>query len=109
MGMRSRRKGKTGELELAGYLTKQGFKSRRGRQYSGDPTTPDVISTLPFHIECKRTEALSIYKALEQAQSDAGDQPVVVFHRRNHKTWVVILSAEEFLTLIPKNSKGDVP
>jgi hypothetical protein len=63
-----------------------------------------VISTLPFHIECKRTESLSAYKALEQAEADAGDKPAVVFHRRNRKPWITILTAEDFLKFL--NGQG---
>ena len=100
MGKISRNKGKRGELELAHFLTDHGFESRRGRQYSGDPSAPDVISTLPLHIECKRTETLSAYKALEQAEADAGGKPVAVFHRRNKKPWITILLADEFLKLV---------
>jgi len=53
---------------------------------------------MPYHIECKRTEKLSLYKALEQAEDDAGDEtPAVVFHRRNGKQWVVIMGGDEWL------------
>ena len=100
MGRKSLNKGKRGELELAVFLSECGFESRRGRQYSGDPSAPDVISTLPFHIECKRTESISIYPVLEKAQRDAGDRPAVIFHRRNGKPWVTILTADELLKLI---------
>jgi Holliday junction resolvase len=103
MGATSKRKGAAGELELAKFLSKRGFKSRRGRQYSGDPSAPDVISTLPFHIECKRTESLSAYKALAQAEADAGDKPAVVFHRRNNKPWITILTADEFLQIVKRH------
>jgi Holliday junction resolvase len=105
MGRMSRNKGKRGERELSQFLTERGFESRRGRQYCGDPSAPDVISTLPFHIECKRTEIINTYKALEQAESDAGDQPAVIFHRRNHKPWITILTAEDFLKLVNGQSK----
>jgi hypothetical protein len=100
VGKASLDKGKRGERELAAYLNERGFKSRRGRQYHGGPSAPDVISTLPLHIECKRTETLSAYKALAQAETDAGDRPAVVFHRRNNKPWITILSADAFLKLV---------
>jgi Holliday junction resolvase len=100
MGKMSKRKGARGELELAKFLSKRGFKSRRGRQFNGDPSAPDVISSLPFHIECKRTETLSVYNALAQAETDAGGRPAVVFHRRNNKPWITILTADAFLKLV---------
>jgi Holliday junction resolvase len=102
VGKASLDKGKRGERELAAYLNERGFKSRRGRQYHGDPSAPDVISTLPFHIECKRTEALSLYPVIEKAQADAGNQPAVIFHRRNNKPWLTILTATDFLDLMKR-------
>ena len=100
MGKMSKNKGKRGELELSHWLSERGHPARRGQQYSGSPDSPDVeCPSLPFHIECKRTETLSVYKALEQAQADS-DAPGVVFHRRNNRDWVVILDANDFLELL---------
>jgi len=99
MGKMSKNKGKRGELELAKFLIAHGHPARRGQQFKGGADSPDVISELPIHIECKRTETLSAYKALEQAQADSV-LPAVVFHRRNHKPWIVILDAQAFLELI---------
>ena len=54
-----------------------------------------------FHVEVKRTEALRLYAALEQAKSERrpGDIPAV-FHRANARPWVVVLDAGDFLTLV---------
>lgn len=101
MPINSNRKGKAGERELAKLLTDYGFPARRGQQFSGSPDSPDVISEIfPFHIECKRTESLSIYKAMEQAKNDAGKKPPCVFHRRNGGEWLAILRADDFLTVL---------
>jgi len=100
MGKRSLTKGKGGERELSHFLTSRGFPARRGRQYSGDPTAPDVVSELPLHIECKRTERLSVYPAIEQAASDSGNKPPLVCHRRNGKPWLAILHLDDLLTLL---------
>jgi hypothetical protein len=58
------------------------------------------VEGLPFvHVECKRVENLSLYKAFEQSSRDAaktGDIPAV-FHRRNHKPWVVIMSLSDWI------------
>ncbi len=103
MGMKSKRKGRVGELSAAKFLCDHGFPARRGRQYSGDPSAPDVIcDSLPFHIEVKRTETLSLYPVMEKAQQDAGDQPAVIFHRKNKKPWLTILSSTDFLNLIKR-------
>jgi hypothetical protein len=105
MGMMSKRKGKSAENEAAKLLSDAGFPARRGQQFCGSPDSPDVVcESLGFHIEVKRCEKLSLYKALEQAQSDAGDKPAVVFHRRNRKLWVVILDAEDFLKIVGDRS-----
>ncbi|HUW15133.1 MAG TPA: hypothetical protein VM537_35780 [Anaerolineae bacterium] len=104
MGKMSRSKGKRGELEWAAFLRSYGFEARRGRQHRGGPDSPDVITDCPLHFEVKRTEKLSVYPALEQAEQDAKTKepwvPPAVAHRRNGKDWVVILSAHDFLEMV---------
>lgn len=100
MSAMQKRKGANGERELAHYLTERGFPSRRGRQYSGDPTAPDVISELPLHIEAKRTERLSVYAAMDQAATDSGDKPPLVCHRRNGREWLAVMRLDDLLTLL---------
>jgi len=96
--MNSRQKGARGERELAAFLRGHGWESRRGQQYAGDPSAPDVVSEFPLHIECKRTERLSLYDALDQAARDA-DGPSAVFHRRNRHRWVVVIDADLFMEI----------
>ena len=43
MPIKSRTKGKVGELELAAKLSEAGFPATRGQQHSGSPDSPDVI------------------------------------------------------------------
>lgn len=84
-GKRSRDKGAEGERELAAELTWLfDCNAYRGRQFRGGPDSPDVATTIEgLHIECKRSEGISLYKALEQAVRDAADGEVgVVAHRR---------------------------
>jgi Holliday junction resolvase len=96
----SRNKGKTGERELANILKEHGYDARRGQQFSGANGDADVVGLPGIHIEVKRTETLSLYTALEQAESDAREGEIpVVFHRRNHKRWVVIMELEYFLNM----------
>jgi Holliday junction resolvase len=99
----SRAKGARGELELSAFLRSRGFEARRGQQNSGGVDSPDVITDLPgIHPEVKRTETLSVYVAMAQAIRDAaGAKTPVVFHKRNHKEWLVILRADDFLNLLP--------
>jgi len=102
VGKMQRDKGKTGELEVRDLLRRFGFEARRGQQFRGGPGSPDVVHSIEgFHMEVKRTEILSLYPAMDQATRDKapGEIPVV-FHRRSHKPWLVILDAEEFLMLL---------
>lgn len=102
MGKLSRNKGKVGEREVVALLKKYGFNARRGQQFCGANGDPDVMADLEgFHIEVKRVENLSIYKAMEQAEADAKDgEDPIVFHRRSRKNWLVVLDADAFLKLM---------
>jgi hypothetical protein len=102
MGRMSRNKGKRGEREAAAELGNLlGCASRRGVQYQGGPDSPDVVlEGVNIHVECKRTETLNVYKALEQAKNDAppGHVPVV-WHRRNGRESVLIVSTSDIVAL----------
>lgn len=97
MGRKSRNKGASGERELAHELSRLlGVEARRGCQYRGGPGSPDVVADIPeVHIECKRTERLRLYEALEQAIADAGEKVPIVAHRQNHKPWVAIVRLDD--------------
>lgn len=103
MGKSSREKGKRGEREFATALVKRGFDgARRGQQYRGGEHSADVVCAelSPLHFEVKRTEALRLWEALEQAERDAGQGEIpVVAHRANDRPWVVILKLDDLLTL----------
>lgn len=108
MGRMSRNKGKTGERELANILKEHGYDARRGQQFCGANGDADVVGLPGIHIEVKRTESLSLYPALEQAESDAREGEIpVVFHRRNHKRWVAIMELENFLNLYKGGNDAD--
>lgn len=101
----SRQKGARGEREWAGFLSDHGFQARRGQQFSGGTDSPDVICPLLaslFHPEVKRTEALRLYPALEQARRDAAGKTPYVAHRTNGQTWVVIMDATDWIDLVKK-------
>ena len=95
----SREKGKRGERELASKLREYGYEARRGVQYKGAPESPDVTGLPGVHIEVKRTERLSLYDALSQSKSDAGEDMPVVMHRKNNSEWVVIQPLEDWIKL----------
>ena len=100
--MNSNKKGKRGELEWVHWLKDHGHEARRGVQYSGSSDSPDVVSDLDnIHFEVKRTERLSIYKAFEQSDKDAGEDKIpVVVHRQNRKDWLVVMDARHWLRMV---------
>lgn len=56
---------------------------------------------IPFGIECKNTETLSIYKAIEQALTHCkkGDSPLVIFSR-NHSEVYAAIPFKELIQLL---------
>lgn len=102
----SRRKGKDGELELCRLLSSEGFAARRGQQHRGGPDSPDVVcDSLPgIHFECKRTERLNLYDALDQARDDAGERIPVVAHRRSDCRWLAVLDLRDLLAILRESS-----
>ncbi len=101
----SRAKGVKGEHEVRDLFRARGYVAKRGQQHEGGSDSPDVISPINWlHIEVKRTEALSIYKAMEQAFDDGGAfQTPTVWHRRNNKEWLVVMYADDFFDLIEED------
>ena len=107
----SKRKGKGGELELAKKLREYGYEVRRSVQYNGkaEEGQPDLLGLKGIHIECKRTEALRLYDAVDQAKRDAtgtNDLPVV-FHRRNNCEWLAIMPLDNFMELYKEWEKNN--
>lgn len=102
MAKMSRDKGGRGEREVRDIFRKHGFWAERGVQRDGSTGSPDVKTELDewLHVEVKRVEALSLYKAMAQAKGDAGGRVPVVFHRRNEEEWVVIMQADDFMNLV---------
>lgn len=100
MGKMSRDKGKRAEREVAELLRSHGFAARRGVQFAGGPDSPDVVGLPGVHLEVKRTEALRLYPAVEQAVTDRkpGDL-ATVWHRQNGRGWLVIMPVEDFVSL----------
>lgn len=102
MAMKSRRKGKLGELEVADLLRENGFKdARRSQQYAGINGDSDVVGLPGIHIESKRTERLGLWQAVDQAKAEArGSDIPTVWHRSSRRPWIVILAAKDFLQIL---------
>ncbi len=102
MAINSRRKGSSGERELALVLREHGYTgARRGQQFSGKNGDADVVGLPGYHIECKRVERLNLEAAYDQSVRDArdGETPVVI-HRKNRRPWLVTISLDDFLHVI---------
>jgi hypothetical protein len=66
----------------------------------------EARKSVPYAIECKNTETLNIWKALEQAKAHAQKEslePAVVFKRNRSDTFVCI-KLENFLSLLANRS-----
>ena len=102
MAVNSKRKGATGERELAKKLNEYGFNTRRSVQYNGkaDDGQADLVGLPGIHIESKRVERLNIYDAIAQAVHDAkhGKLPTV-FQRKNNCEWLVTMRLSDWMEL----------
>lgn len=96
-----KQKGKRGELELAKKLREYGYDARRTVQYNGkaEEGKADLLGLPGVHIECKRTERLSIYDAMAQAKADSKGEIPCVFHRKNNCEWLVVMSLDSFMKM----------
>lgn len=106
--MNSRKKGATGERQLAKKLREYGYNARRGQQYSGSNGDADVVTDMgDIHIECKYTARGHglLYDWLDQSKRDAKENEMpVVMHRYVSKDarglpWLVTLSLDDFMYL----------
>jgi len=93
----SKNKGAAGERQFASWLREHwGIEARRGAQFKGTPDSPDVITPLPINFEVKRCERFELWRALDQADADAGpDQIPVVAHRPSRRPWIFIMYADD--------------
>lgn len=104
-GRAARNKGASGERELASFLKDLlGVHFHRTQQYCGKAGDSDVTGEVQgIHWESKRTETLSVYKAMQQARDDCKDDSLpVVCHRRNAKPWLLIVELNELPELVRK-------
>jgi hypothetical protein len=65
--------------------------------------SPAARKLIPYAIECKNQEALSIWKSLEQAENNSsGYEPLLIFKRNRSKTYVT-MDIKEFLRLLSES------
>ena len=101
MGLSEREKGARGERELAEFFRRFSIPAYRQVQFGrGGGHNPDVRGPQGLHIECKRTERLRAYPAVQQALDDASEgQTALVCHKQNRREWLAILRLEDLLLL----------
>lgn len=113
--MNSRSKGIRGELEWRDEVARRGYTAKRGQQHAGGGDSPDVIHDVPgVHFEVKRTNALRLYDAVNQARQDGAGLMPVVAHRCDASRkkddcrgeWLVVLSADDFFKLLEEADRG---
>ena len=72
--------------------------------------SPAARRLIPYSFECKNQEAVNVWKAYEQAESNSGDYEPVVFIKRNNQKPLVVVDAEYFVKLhqmLPKEYNID--
>jgi hypothetical protein len=94
----SKRKGKTGELEFAGFCRDRGFSVRRGQQYHG-LEGEDVVGLAGVHVEVKRVENLNIQKAVDKSIKESQGKIPIVAHRKNNTEWLITMLASDWFSL----------
>ena len=97
----SRAKGKKGEQEFINeHLIPYWPEAKRNIDQFGDDKR-DCLNVAGVHWQIKRTEHLELWKAINQAETEAAptDLPVVAF-RRNRSKWMCIVDAEELVALL---------
>lgn len=101
MGAKSKRKGKTYELEVAHALKAYGFEARRTNQFCGKTDdASDVVGLTGIHIECKHYANKAFdYAWMEQAKRDSGDNLPAVFHRTDRHETLVTMPLADWLKL----------
>ena len=101
--MNSKRKGKSGELEIVRALKNYGYDARRTAQYCGNSgEAADVVGLPGVHIEVKRVERLNVPEAMKQAVRDAEkfhDGVPALFHRRSREPWLVTMRLQDWMGL----------
>lgn len=106
-GAHSRRRGATAERELADVIRSYGYPAMRGQQRSGLEQADVVGGPEGWHFESKRTEALNVWRAFEQAQRDRKPGEVAaVATRRDRSPWLAIVELDTLLRLIKAAGVG---
>lgn len=101
MGKAERRKGATGELEVAAVFREVGFDCDRTPNSGGLRIRGDLYGNVPAHVEVKRQEVARPWAWYEQARAEAPDDslPIVAF-RRSRSPWLAIVPLEALAAIM---------
>lgn len=102
MGKMQREKGARAERQIVHILQEYGIDARRGQVFNGEP---DVMSSLPIHIEVKRQETTKIHEWMKQSQEQNRGLIPTVVHRRSREDWLITMKFEDFLQLLKGEQK----
>lgn len=100
MGRSNRNRGADAERQVARLFQALGFRTvRRGQVFNRES---DVIGVPGLHIEVKYQKKTKVWDWIEQAETEAEirrDGSPVVWFRRPHQTWNVIVPGKLFLDM----------
>lgn len=104
MGSAERRKGAVAERAVVHALRRAGWRAATTRAASGVQRGDDIDTDAPVSIEVKDRASLDLSGWLRQAESNAGDRPPVVWHKRRGfsraEDWYVTMTGETLLALL---------
>jgi hypothetical protein len=98
-------------LEFAALLRMHGFAARRGQQFAGGTSSPDVVcqELAGFHLEVKREQRLRLAQAVAQTKRDSergapvgGRKPWLLAHRVNHGEWFITMDGRDLSRLLQR-------
>lgn len=103
-GMKSKRKGKLGELEASKLLTELlGVEWRRSQQVKGTQESADVETVevdTNLWAEVKRDESTiskKMYDIMKQAEEEAGEKTPFLMSRRNREKWLFVVDEDNLI------------
>ena len=62
--------------------------------------SPKAKKMIPYSFECKNVEKLSIWKAIEQCETNSDDRTPVVVFKKNGKVPHIAISFEHFIKIL---------
>lgn len=105
MSALSRRKGTSGEQEVARAYRAHGFAAMRVPNSGGLDTKGDVLGVPGIHVEVKIGASIRLWEALRQAEEEAPARQVPALHfrrssREHSSGWYVAIPLDAFAELL---------